>query len=186
MNTRYRKDLLNTLADQTLLPPLFPLVASDVNVLTCSYQKILLQCHWTIILSFISPISSLLSHTLKRCVCVCVSLPQRDSHDRGRWVRKKTPANQRCAAPCFLSRMVSIPQQCDRGCQRNCTNPPVETLIALCLHRLLPTYIKLNLTLPMSFLMALRKETQFPKWKKCDTESNCRPERVCVWPGCFL
>ncbi len=75
------------------------------------------------------------------------------------------PANQRCAAPCFLSQTASIPQQFSQRCRRNCTNPEVDTLIALYLHRLLATYIKLNLSLLMSFLMGQRMEEQFRKWK---------------------
>lgn len=50
------------------------------------------------------------------------------------------PANQRCAAPYFLSRMASIPQESNWGCLS--LNPSAETLIALYLHRLSATHIE--------------------------------------------
>lgn len=125
------------------------------------------------LLSLISPFP--VCHTLWNvCLCAFVSLPRWDSHDQGRWVREKDSQSEMCHSP-FPLRMASVPQQCDQGCQRNCTNPSADILIALCLHRLLATYIKLNLALPPSVQTAESRDT----FHQMENES-------CVWPGWLL
>lgn len=113
--------------------------------------------HWTanVLFHYFNP-HFLLSVSCLDCVtyskvCVC---PYPTGTAMTEVAGSGKPANQRCAAPYFLSQMASIPLQFNQRCQRNCTNPEVDTLIALYLHRLLATYIKLNLSLLMSFFNA--------------------------------
>lgn len=83
------------------------------------------------------PIASILSFcwvtTLKCvCECVCLSQPQWDSHDRGRWVRE-SGQSETCRSLFPLQNGKHSPA-IQPG--MNCSDPPAEPLITLYFHRL--------------------------------------------------
>lgn len=127
--------------------------------------------HWTVLMCSILSFPWTLSHTLKcMCLCVCVSLPQWDSHDRGRWVRE-TGQSEMCRSP------FPVPN--------GKHSPAVQPRMSEELHKSFSWYFNSSLftqaagrlhQVKLNTVDVLFTATENGlKWKICDTESNCRP-----------
>lgn len=126
-------------------------------------------CLWirTLHSMIFTPISSMpfpwtLSNTLK-CVRVCPcpsGTAMTEVAGSGKW------ANQRCAAPYFLSRMASIPRQFNQGCQRNCTNPFSWYFNSSLFTQAFGHLHQVKFNTVDDLFNASEMETQFHKWEK--------------------